>query len=367
MKSTLLALTLLLATPLVHGQSDLRCEGASRDEVVDLLSSLALTAELFDIQRPGSPDVRALRQMVIDEDPALMEVGCRVLSSYPSVAAQLEQAIIAAQSPEGMLAIEALASGADRGTLEFCLSVPVTNGLLIGRFAINVVAELGSFACSSQQCFPLACIGTCITASVTQGLVPIFDILLSISGFACLTNHDVETDDWAITINGGTGAISRSSGSLADLQDEVEQRLLPELDSVISNVARQQTLDAARQALDTAVEQSSSGLERVVSGVETGNDRIDTYQQRLRRLEIELQLADPNGEVPVLFRLPESLDGQLIEVREVVAQAINASLDASQPINAALDRLREGDDHFNAQEYADAFEDYRSAYLELVE
>ncbi|MDP1329558.1 hypothetical protein Q6280_28705, partial [Klebsiella pneumoniae] len=76
--------------------------------------------------------------MVIDQDVALFESGCQILTNYPSLALQLEEGLTVAQSPEAMRAIEAYAAG--RTSLEFCLSVPVTNGLQGLRFATNVAS-----------------------------------------------------------------------------------------------------------------------------------------------------------------------------------------------------------------------------------
>ena len=84
------------------------------------------------------------------------------------------------------------------------------------------------------------------------------------------------------------------------------------------------------------------------------------------RLRIEELLAEPGGGPVGSLRRTAEEGGELEVVREVVAVAIQRTLDAGEDVGEALFYFRRGDLLLNGGETLPAYNNYRDAYLEAA-
>ncbi len=143
-----------------------------------------------------------------------------------------------------------------------------------------------------------------------------------------------------------------------------------DVDSELGTLARQVSVDSlALQVSDVDAGVSDLDLELDSVRVDLDEQRDDRqeFQDLNVRISIEQQLGSEANDRISLFQLPESVGGKLEEVREVVAGAILMNDDAGQDIGLALTYFAQGDDHFNNQDYSNAFASYRQAYREAAQ
>jgi len=122
----------------------------------------------------------------------------------------------------------------------------------------------------------------------------------------------------------------------------------------------------------TAIEATLSNVE---SSVDTIGANLGVLQQTLvdqLTLALEQALTAPVTSVPnIAFELPASVGGNLdsipVGVQQVVTQAISSLQSAGNPVNSAAVRdLAMANDALASGQYAAAYADYHSAYLQAV-
>lgn len=143
-----------------------------------------------------------------------------------------------------------------------------------------------------------------------------------------------------------------------------------DVDSELGTLARQVSVDSLAiqvSDVDDGVADLDTELDTVRDDLEEQRADREDFQDLNVRISIEQQLGSEANDRISLFQLPESVGGKLEEVREVVAGAILMNDDAGQDIGLALVYFAQGDDHFNNQQYSDAFASYRQAYREAAQ
>ncbi len=96
------------------------------------------------------------------------------------------------------------------------------------------------------------------------------------------------------------------------------------------------------------------------------NRQNGAFQQQVRDLMGEVLSQDVNGRL-VEFQIPIQYGGQLEKVREYVVSALNQAQQNGLDTSVALGLLASGDDHYNSQEYHQAYISYVGVYRQLAQ
>ena len=233
-----------------------------------------------------------------------------------------------------------------------------------GRAAVDLVNKtadlagiVGQAICDAAPSGDLVVINTVlcpiagvlkVTAKVAEFVGKVDDICQLFKQAFNLNQIEKKTDEGFLTMELRFDGVDSELGTLArQVSVDSLASQVDDVDSVVSDL--DQELDLVRADLD-----------------EQGDDRRE-FQDLNLRISIEQQLGSEANDRISLFQLPASVGGKLEEVREVVAGAILMIDDAGQDIGLALVYFAQGDDHFNNQQYGDAFASYRQAYREAAQ
>jgi hypothetical protein len=217
------------------------------------------------------------------------------------------------------------------------------------------------------------------TCGIACAIVPPFGII----GEIISTRMDI-ADKCANLTHEEQMALMRSASTAT--VDDISSAVLDVLGLVqdlVTNVVRQvellQTDDAIVEAFDglgrSAEPETGTVQPRVQNGpigpaldqlrgvVEAG--RIEQQQFERRAVRARLESALLTGATYSRMLRPRAFDGVLEEIRELVAQRIQAVAAAGGDTSLALQQFRSGDIAFNNAEYRAALTAYRNAYAAL--
>jgi len=319
--------------------------------------------ELADeVERRGLPDGISLRELAAEADVAARAMTdeqedalCGFLSSHTS----LRQAPRNLSSSLQRLPVSYDVSVAGRARAKMELE----NGQSClgeqGRAAVDLVNKAADLA---------GIVGQAICDAAPSGdVVVVNTVLCPIAGVLKVTAKIAEyvgkVDDIC--------QLFKQAFNLNQVEKKTDEGFLTmglrfdDVDSELGTLARQVSVDSlALQVSD--VDEGVSDLDLELDSVRVDLDEQQTdreeFQDLNMRISIEQQLGSSQNDRISLFQLPESVGGQLEEVREVVAGAILMNDAAGQDIGLALTYFAQGDAHFNNQQYSDAFASYRQAY-----
>lgn len=349
-----------------------RCAGFADERLDGLMRNVALLAEQIDAGLHGQTPLLAeqtarLRELIDDPDSGAEDVACDMLTRFPSLEDALAGATRDLARPEirGWLEQAVRAPGSGESRLS-CLDASDYRTLRNAMFLLEVIDFIQQGVCDSLSCSVGVCRVCTVTGAVAGAVLPPFEAVLAVDGLFCSTQHANDMSSLCeFPIGRCTG--TRSTGStLVDLETRLSGPLVETLGGLSSDVATDSTLRSTRDLIDARVDRTLGQIDAAARGLAADAARREAFQEDLRVLEIERALAIESGSVPVQLRLPRFAGGSLEEVREVVADAIVASLAAGLEINQAQALRRQGDDHLNAGDFGAAFLAYRDAYRELV-
>ncbi len=369
MKSTKLAMAIALGAiccSLPLSARECALDAASFE--ADFQSYLEDVYELAtQVERKGLPDGTSLRELATEADVAAREMTaeqedalCTFFSSHSSIRHAPRSLSTSLRRLPG--SYEMSAEG--RGRAE--LASESGQGCLgeVGRAAAEVVHKGADVA---------GTVGQAICDAAPSGDLNVINaIFCPIAGVlnvtAKLAEFVTKVDDFC--------QVFKQAFNINQLQEKTDSGFLTmglrfdDVDSELGTVARQVSVDSlAIQVSDVDAGVYDLDLELDSVRVELDEQRTDReeFQDLNMRISIEQQLGSSQNDRISLFQLPESVGGQLEEVREVVAGAILMNDDAGQDIGLALTYFAQGDAHFNNQQYSDAFASYRQAYREAAQ
>lgn len=94
---------------------------------------------------------------------------------------------------------------------------------------------------------------------------------------------------------------------------------------------------------------------------------IRDFEAEALRLDIETNLVSDTGRRAVSqFQLPAAYGGHLEKVRAILIEGIEALQAHGEDVSVAIRYLTTGDEHFGAEQWVAAYEDYRVAYRNAV-
>lgn len=359
----------LLAASQVGAES---CPGYADARLISLMQNVVLVAEQIDAvthQRSAqlSAEVGTLREIVGGGDPEALRTACNLLSQFPSLEAALADSARLLGEAELQAWLAQASNPPQRGSSFNCLTdsqYQATRSVLTVLRTTNMVLQ---GACDAVSCFPLIC-RTCNVIALVVGLViPPFEAGLAVDDLFCSTQHSNDMADYCDSPNGACSAGRGGVTTLVEIEQQVSGSVLPAVSNLDAGAATGDTLDDTRELLETRVERTQSQIVTLSMGLSEDAARRRDFQRDLETLDLEVALSVPVATVPIDLQLPSAFGGRLETVREVVADAIVNSQRAGIKVDSALVLLRQGDDWFNAGNYADAFDAYRSAYQELVQ
>jgi len=367
----ILAGLLLLASAQALAETE-SCPGFADERLISLANNIALVAEQIDAsshQRSVqlAAEVQRLRDLFNDEDPEALSTVCTLMSRYPSLEPALaESARLLSQSNMQDWLAQASSPGTTRSNFN-CLSRPEYQATRSILSVLRIGDSLLQGACDSLSCYPLAC-RTCLVTGLIFGVViPTFEAGIAVDDLNCNTNLYDNMSAYCREPNGSCQAGRQSDRTLVGIEQSVYARVLPEIDAISQDVATGEALEDTRALLDSRIERTQNQIVTLEDRLSEDAARRRDFQRDLETLDLEAALSVPVATVPIDLQLPSAFGGRLETVREVVADAIVNSQRAGIKVDAALVLLRQGDDFFNAGNYADAFDAYRSAYQELVQ
>jgi len=349
------------------------CAGFADDRLDGLMRNIALLAEQVDAGLYGQTPVLAaqtsrLRELIADADSDAMDVACEMLNRYPSLEDGLANATRDLDRPDikdWLRSVNAFSSG--RGSELNCLNALQYSRVRNTLFFLEVTDYVQQTVCDSLSCAPGACRICAITGAVAGAVRPPFEAALAVDGLYCSTQHAEDMTAYCEFPNGHCANTRGTGSTLVDLEAEVSGPLVTTLRGLSADVATGANLQSTRELIDDRIDRTLEQIDAATRGLSADAQRRARFQTDLRVLEIERALAIGSGSVPVQLQLPAFAGGSLEEVREVVADAIVASLEAGLEINQARVLHRSGDVHLNNGEYGPAFLAYRDAYRELVQ
>ena len=349
------------------------CAGFADDRLDGLMRNIALLAEQVDAGLHGHTPVLArqtsrLRDLMDDADSGARDVACGMLNRFPSLEDGLASATRDLDRPDIQAWLRsASAFDPNRGSELNCLNASQYGRVRNTLFALEVTDYVQQTVCDSLSCAPGACRICAVTGAVAGAVRPPFEAALAVDALYCSTQHAEDMTAYCEFPNGHCGAVRGTGSTLVDLEAEVSGPLITTLGTLSSDVATGETLQSTRDLLDDRIDRTLEQIDAATRDLSADAQRRERFQNDLRVLEIERALSIESGSVPVQLQLPTFAGGSLEEVREVVADAIVASIEAGLEINQAQSLHRTGDAHLNNGEYGPAFLAYRDAYRELVQ
>ena len=320
-----------------------------------------------EVERRGLPDGISLRELAAEADVAAraMTAGqedalCTFFSSHSSIRyapGSLSSSLRRLpgsydMSMEGRVRAE-MASEGGQG----CLGE-------VGRAAAELIHKGADVA---------GIIGQAICDAAPSGdVVVVNTVLCPIAGVLKVTAKIAEfvtkVDDFC--------QVFKQAFNINQLEEKTDEGFLTmglrfdDVDSELGTLARQVSVDSLAiqvSDVDDGVADLDLELDTVRGDLDEQRTDREEFQDLSVQISIEQQLGSETNDRISIFQLPESVGGKLEEVREVVAGAILMNDDAGQDIGLALTYFAQGDDHFNNQEYSNAFASYRQAYREAAQ
>jgi hypothetical protein len=128
------------------------------------------------------------------------------------------------------------------------------------------------------------------------------------------------------------------------------------------------TDDVILQGFDGLSDRSANGIGPALTGLSAAVDDSRSAQVAFEEQAIRNRLENALVTGATYSRMirPRAFDGLLEEVRELVAERIQAVAASGLPTEAALLAFRQGDTEFNQSAYTEALAAYRRAYLALA-
>ena len=327
-----------------------------------LMSSIAtLIQESARLTGQSAPGAEVFQNQLMRGDPQLDALSCKLLTSYPT----LEPLMAETLSQLAGTSLPHTAPNKSAKGIGLCLSRGEFAATIGVHYALNTVSIGIDGFCRSTSCVPGACIAICGNLPlVTTAMAPL-EAILETSAYTCLADHFGSMNDWA---QGSLGAQLKGASSLtlSQLRARTSGELLPLVSATQEDFGRESDLEGTQAVFAERLDQANAEIDAIRTGLTLDEARRAGFQDRLDRLQLQRRLGDSREGLPLLLTLPGSAGGRLEAVREVVADAINASLTANLPEGMARILLRSGDAHYNAGRYAQAASDYRLAYQELL-
>lgn len=349
-----------------------KCAGYADERLDALMRNVALLAEQIDAGLHGQTPLLAeqtsrLRELIDEPGSGADAVACDMVTRFPALEAALAEATQDLARPGIRGWLEEAGRDARSGESRLsCLDASDYRTLRNAMFLLEVTNFIQQGVCDSLSCSVGVCRVCTVTGAIAGAVLPPFEAVLAIDGLFCSTQHANDMTAYCRVPNGHCSESRATASTLVELESQLSGPLVATLNGLSDDVATDSTLRSTRELIDTRVDRTLQQIDSAAQGLAADAARRETFQEDLRVLEIERALAIDSGSVPVQLQLPRFAGGSLEEVREVVADAIVASLEAGLAINQAQVLRREGDDHLNAGEFRSAFLAYRDAYRELV-
>lgn len=169
--------------------------------------------------------------------------------------------------------------------------------------------------------------------------------------------------DLALSTRATQASVDALSGSLTQLSKDVAT-VEAKIDRLGFTEAR---IGARVNKIEATTNRSETKVDTLTSGNSTQQTFISEFLKLTTRLHIEENLLG-HGDSGVIsqFQLPAAFGGKLETVSFIVADTINMTLAASQPIFGAARELQRGDNLLKAGDFIKAYQAYRSSYSEAT-
>ncbi len=257
-----------------------------------------------------------------------------------------------------------------------CIGVNTYYGILGLRTVLDGVQAGLQAICDASQCPPPGAVPSCTGFCTAVGPFGIFSEILStrmdISDNCRFADHDelmgfMRDESTDIIDSAGDGvddaaddaSAARQQAAQADEFNAAFSGVGPAFDGTGTSRAAGEP-DSRLPIESTGIGPALEGLQDVVAA-----GRIEQQQFERRALRARLENALLTGATYSRMLRPRAFDGVLEEIRELVAQRIQAVAAAGSDTELALQQFRIGDTAFNKSDYRAALAGYRSAYEAL--
>lgn len=252
-----------------------------------------------------------------------------------------------------------------RRAADNCLSTASYSALLGLKTIVDIAAELAQAYCDGSACplplEPPSCSISCAAPLVLNVVSEFFQLPMDLSNKCSLAKHEDEMGDMRED-SGEKLVRARSSALESDALARATRTGSADEASLV------ETADRVAEAFDgstrgTGGEGIGPGLDRLEETVALSSAQQVEFERLAIRSRLENALS--SGVTYSRMQRPRQYDGLLEEVRELVADRIQAVETSGQDVTAAVAAFRSGDLAFNAGDFRDALNGYREAYAAL--
>lgn len=365
----ILLIALLPVFSLVHAQT---CKGISDDRVLAFWENFERAAMTISAasQRPfrDQPAIFGrISELKADQRRSLVNISCETFQQFPVFLQALEYTANWSAEPDNQDWLsEVMGVAEDSRSGYNCLSYQAYLNVRLALFGFQGADIATQFLCDSNGCNSGVCSIPCKISAATAIAITPFEAGLAVDSEKCFANHASRMSDSCDAALGSCESSRQSANNFVAIENLVSNGILPEASDLNDNVAQGDALRATQSLLLDRLSRTSSQLQALRDLIDQDALGQAGFKDDLTAMDIELALSARSGSAPVDLQIPAIYGGRLELVREVVADAIANSLQAGLEVGQALERLSEGNDHLNENAYQDAFEAFRSAYLELL-